>query len=701
MGQDLMRGAYYIGIGWPLTVIMLATVSLRLYTRTFLTRSLGADDATIIFPAILSFVGQIGDTLGTVNGEGRHEWLLSLNQLEHAYKWLYINWMIVFVSFFFLRSSIMLFTLRLLPFTKNVQRRVIYVCLAFNFAITMVVAVSYGLKCRPFSASWKQVGGHQVPGAKCISSDVIAATQQVNGALVPAFLLWDLQIKRSTKLVLNVIFALGMITAGLSIGRAATLKPEFWDHDALYRIMPSLTLSLVEEKMGIIFASCPALRQCVVYIQRSHTLLPSAHRCEPNADFATMRRRVTVRDIMWWQDPKKKSLVSASMSTSQRPMLEGQTISEATAQQDSEERARLDPFRKLRRGIKAVLSLPSRGSVDRSTDTAKATKASSNMEKARGWPGSDPSSETSRIAKSYHKWGLSSSDSTTTPTSSSADRSTSRHDSKDTNSSPPPLPTYFRMTSGESQKGQHMDFARSPRSPTSPAEPISPGTSTPPPPVVGVKRIVSTEEIKADPAKPSRPKEALHRSHHVKSAVVQDRMPSDASAPPPEQVAGLQRRLSGDQHRGSRTGTPRPTGNLERTHNRVSEQSVERDTSAAVNYRKDGEVVGVKRELEREEAEGVKARPLGPDEPETYRTSYKHEDHQPVSKGEAISRKGANLLKSNEEEAGEQAQGAGSEARASQVLSLRDALKHDDNEDEPSSRNDKEVALTKKYGNQA
>ena len=58
--------------------------------------------------------------------------------------------------------------------------------------------------------------------------------------------------------------------------------------------------------MGIIFASCPALRQTIVYIQRSHTLLPSAHRHEPNADFATMRRRVTVRDIMWWQDPKEE-----------------------------------------------------------------------------------------------------------------------------------------------------------------------------------------------------------------------------------------------------------------------------------------------------------------------------------------------------------------------------------------------------------
>ena len=106
---------------------------------------------------------------------------LSQVHASDCFNRLYINWMVVFFSFFFLRASIMLFTMRLLPFTKNVQRRVIYVCQGLNFAITMVVAVSYGLKCRPFSASWRQVGGRHVPGAKCISSDVIAATQQVNG----------------------------------------------------------------------------------------------------------------------------------------------------------------------------------------------------------------------------------------------------------------------------------------------------------------------------------------------------------------------------------------------------------------------------------------------------------------------------------------------------------------------------------------
>ena len=382
-------------------------------------------------------------------------------------------------------------------------------------------------------------------------------------------------------------------------------------------------------------------------------------------------------------------------------MLEGQTIAEATAQQECEERERKDPFRKLRRGIKAVLSIPSRGSVDKTMDTDKASKESSNMEKARGWPGSDATSESTRIAKNYHNWGLSSNDSTSSPTTS-ADRSTSRHSSGHRTSSPPPIPTYFRMKSGESQNGQHMDFARSAGSPAvSPGTAVPPVTSTSPQPVVGLRRVVSTEEIKADPAKPSRPKEAVRRSHNVKSAVVEDRMPSNASRPPSDQVIGMQRRLSGDQHEDVHGDSTRPRGNLERTHDRHSEQSVEKETEAAVNYRREGDVIGLKRELSRETAEGVKARPPGVDEPETYRNSYTHEDHYPISKGAPAFRKGLNLLKPKETQATDEAQDVEPEARASQVLSLRDALKHDGQDDEPSSRNAKEVALTKKWGGQA
>ena len=70
----------------------------------------------------------------------------------------------------------MLFTLRLLPYSKAWARRIIYVAFVLNFAITSIACVCYGVKCTPFRAAYADV-----PGAKCSSETVLIASQTVNG----------------------------------------------------------------------------------------------------------------------------------------------------------------------------------------------------------------------------------------------------------------------------------------------------------------------------------------------------------------------------------------------------------------------------------------------------------------------------------------------------------------------------------------
>ena len=83
----------------------------------------------------------------------------------------------VFISYFFLRTSIMLFVLRLLPPDKVLQKRIIYGAFLLNFAITMIAVISYGVRCVPLSGAYKNV-----PGAKCFPAHIIVVTQQVNGS---------------------------------------------------------------------------------------------------------------------------------------------------------------------------------------------------------------------------------------------------------------------------------------------------------------------------------------------------------------------------------------------------------------------------------------------------------------------------------------------------------------------------------------
>lgn len=149
----------------------------------------------------------------------------------------------------------MLFVLRLLPTYKRWQKHTIIVAFGVNIAIVLIGTVSYGLSCIPFEAWYKPV-----PGAKCFSKHNLVITNQVNGgeglrvrvpaghmltlrtpalscviditvAIIPQVLLWAVQMKKSTKRALNLIFSLGLITSALSIARIATINDKVEEAD--------------------------------------------------------------------------------------------------------------------------------------------------------------------------------------------------------------------------------------------------------------------------------------------------------------------------------------------------------------------------------------------------------------------------------------------------------------------------------------
>lgn len=136
---------------------------------------------------------------------------------------------------------------------------------------------------------------------------VLACVVDIMIALIPEFLLYGVRMRRKTKLILNVIFGLGLITAGLSVGRAATIYKGIWKADTTWRLMPTKTIGMVEEKCGIVFACGPAVRQYFSYRGRVGTALPTEKRQKPNEDFIKMRWRVNLRDIIWFRKPSTTS----------------------------------------------------------------------------------------------------------------------------------------------------------------------------------------------------------------------------------------------------------------------------------------------------------------------------------------------------------------------------------------------------------
>lgn len=146
----------------------------------------------------MSMVGTSLDTVTYKAGYGRHCYFLTHDQLTETMKWyvefsvsrhglcisdystrrMFILWEIAYLSFFFVRGSVMFFTLRLLPRTKRKSIWTIYVAFALNLAITLLGTISFGVSCRPFSAHWR--------GGNCSSKEILMITNQVNGGKSPA-----------------------------------------------------------------------------------------------------------------------------------------------------------------------------------------------------------------------------------------------------------------------------------------------------------------------------------------------------------------------------------------------------------------------------------------------------------------------------------------------------------------------------------
>ncbi|KAI9667146.1 MAG: hypothetical protein M1831_001323 [Alyxoria varia] len=421
------QGLAYVLTNWALTLVIYFVFSLRIYSRTLITRSVGSDDFTIAFSVVLSTFAAVVNTIQVHAGLGRHQSELTPEQYSINEHWEYVGWLEAFICYFFTRTSILLFVLRLLPAYKVWQHRLVYVTFFLNFAITVVATVSFGIACIPFEGLWKK----DLPGAKCYPLELLVLTQRVNGilacvvdiitALIPALLLLNVKMRRKTRWTLNIIFLLGLGTAALSIGRVVTVTRWAIEYDMSFRLIPAKYFANHEEKFGIIIACLPALRQFGAYRVRTGTFMPDrSKRQEPNEDFVKMRRRINLRDIFWY----RKAVSTGGRVMDARPIFQaktpmGPTPPPKTEQDGISRRAQVSALDSWQHRVKDLFST----SASREEGNARRkwfgvplwsvpdTRRSSDQEHLAGLENDTNGTTTTtregrRIKQNYKRWGL-------------------------------------------------------------------------------------------------------------------------------------------------------------------------------------------------------------------------------------------------------------------------------------------------------
>ncbi|XPS69423.1 hypothetical protein M3J07_001684 [Ascochyta lentis] len=292
-------------------VLSWLTVSLRFYVRGKLMHTWGMDDSFMVATLAIFTVYLAFQIVAALHGTGRHRWDLEDSDARIALLFYYLCELLYIIANGTLKFSIGYFYLRVAIQRWHVWTIKILMGGTILFSVVYFFLVTF--QCIPVSEFWN----NHPASEKCISAGptkgisyaiaaVNAAADWVLGTL-PFFIVWDLQMKLKTKMLVAGILAFA------AIGSTATIVRMFYLHtltqgpDFLYANTDVAIWSTVEPGVGIVASSIATLRPLVRHCLwrmgfasapgRSHTYYPSISE-QKRKDRRGYRRSLSPSDLV-------------------------------------------------------------------------------------------------------------------------------------------------------------------------------------------------------------------------------------------------------------------------------------------------------------------------------------------------------------------------------------------------------------------
>ncbi|KAK7743560.1 hypothetical protein SLS53_004095 [Cytospora paraplurivora] len=150
--------------------------------------------------------------------------------------------------------------------TETRYRVILWVSLAASVASAMIGFICVVALCTPLQYYWDQ----SIKDGWCASSEIITGMSYVISvlsiitdwacALVPCFVVWNLQMKSRLKASVCAVLALGMVASAATIVRLPYLQFYNVPTNYLYNVANIVVWSIIECGIGIICGSMPSLR---------------------------------------------------------------------------------------------------------------------------------------------------------------------------------------------------------------------------------------------------------------------------------------------------------------------------------------------------------------------------------------------------------------------------------------------------------
>ncbi|KAL2127575.1 hypothetical protein VTI74DRAFT_10463 [Chaetomium olivicolor] len=257
------RAAPLAGVNISFMILATTVTALRCYVRIRMLNAFGVDDwlmagATVSFIFYCTF-----SLLGVANGTGYHVWELAKESNAEARKWWWLCYPSYAVTMSLAKMSIAFF------FRRLIVNRVHKWILAAAVTLTLISCLTFFFacifQCWPVSYFWDKYS----QTGTCIPDDVVIALgilfsainiiADFTFALLPAWLVHGLNMKRKTKVAVSLLMGLGCIASTAVVIRLPYMR-FIASSDFLYATVDVAIWSSVEQGLAITAAGLATLQ---------------------------------------------------------------------------------------------------------------------------------------------------------------------------------------------------------------------------------------------------------------------------------------------------------------------------------------------------------------------------------------------------------------------------------------------------------
>jgi len=243
------------------TIICIVVVGLRVWIR-IKTRLFSMEDYLMCIGMALNMVHNGIVMYGCYTGIGTRDAKMGPGTMMEAAK-VVLLWQLFYVTgSIFIKASICATLLRI-----TIQRKYAYILWALIAvtAVSNLVAFSAALaRCKPVSATWNPAAGTCLDQSIIITLTYVVSSVNIatdwSVAIIPIFILWNIQMRRKLKLITGSILGIGVLASCATIIRMPYSGAYSAKVDQLHGIGNIILWTVVECDLGIIAGSLPMLR---------------------------------------------------------------------------------------------------------------------------------------------------------------------------------------------------------------------------------------------------------------------------------------------------------------------------------------------------------------------------------------------------------------------------------------------------------